>query len=224
MAHQVGQGVKEGWEWLTPSGSTKWFSSDPSEAAKRRSAARSGLEALSAYESSITGEGLEGGGLGRRAGIEEYYDTQQDLTEQEFALRRGGIGLQQERLGLQRGALGRQESSALNQFLGDAYSFRQSGDVQKATGGLYSGEQERGVERQSATMGNMMRAQQEGFASQSQALDISSQELQNQLAGMDIAQARSISDLLKSRGVEMSGIEDLLYQIETERIAYEGAT
>ena len=132
--------------------------------------------------------------------------------------------MQQERLGLQRGALGRQESSALNQFLGDAYSFRQSGDVQKATGGLYSGEQERGVERQSATMGNMMRAQQEGFASQSQALDISSQELQNQLAGMDIAQARSISDLLKSRGVEMSGIEDLLYQIETERIAYEGAT
>jgi|TARA_R110000824_G_scaffold73105_1_gene186302 hypothetical protein len=215
MAHQVGQGVKEGWEWLTPSGSTKWFSSDPSEAAKSRSAARSGLEALSAYE---------GGVQSRQGDIGAYYDTQQDLTEQEFALRRGGIGLQQERLGLQRGALGRQESSALNQFLGDAYSFRQSGDVQKATGGLYSGEQERGVERQSATMGNMMRAQQEGFASQSQALDISSQELQNQLAGMDIAQARSISDLLKSRGVEMSGIEDLLYQIETERIAYEGAT
>lgn len=215
MAHQVGQGVKEGWEWLTPSGSTKWFSSDPSEAAKSRSAARSGLEALSAYE-----EGVQS----RQGDIGAYYDTQQDLTEQEFALRRGGIGLQQERLGLQRGALGRQESSALNQFLGDAYSFRQSGDVQKATGGLYSGEQERGVERQSATMGNMMRAQQEGFASQSQALDISSQELQNQLAGMDIAQARSISDLLKSRGVEMSGIEDLLYQIETERIAYEGAT
>ena len=215
MAHQVGQGVKEGWEWLTPSGSTKWFSSDPSEAAKSRSAARSGLEALSAYE---------GGVQSRQGDIGAYYDTQQDLTEQEFALRRGGIGLQQERLGLQRGALGRQESSALNQFLGDAYSFRQSGDVQKATGGLYSGEQERGVERQRATMGNMMRAQQEGFASQSQALDISSQELQNQLAGMDIAQARSISDLLKSRGVEMSGIEDLLYQIETERIAYEGAT
>ena len=215
MAHQVGQGVKEGWEWLTPSGSTKWFSSDPSEAAKSRSAARSGLEALSAYE---------GGVQSRQGDIGAYYDTQQDLTEQEFALRRGGIGLQQERLGLQRGALGRQESSALNQFLGDAYSFRQSGDVQKATGGLYSGEQERGVERQSATMGNMMRAQQEGFASQSQALDISSQELQNQLAGMDIAQARSITDLLKSRGVEMSGIEDLLYQIETERIAYEGAT
>ena len=215
MAHQVGQGVKEGWEWLTPSGSTKWFSSDPSEAAKSRSAARSGLEALSAYE---------GGVQSRQGDIGAYYDTQQDLTEQEFALRRGGIGLQQERLGLQRGALGRQESSALNQFLGDAYSFRQSGDVQKATGGLYSGEQERGVERQSATMGNMMRAQQEGFASQSQALDISSQELQNQLAGMDIAQARSISDLLKARGVEMSGLEDLLYQIETERIAYEGAT
>ena len=215
MAHQVGQGVKEGWEWLTPSGSTKWFSSDPSEAAKSRSAARSGLEALSAYE---------GGVQSRQGDIGAYYDTQQDLTEQEFALRRGGIGLQQERLGLQRGALGRQESSALNQFLGDAYSFRQSGDVQKATGGLYSGEQERGVERQSATMGNMMRAQQEGFASQSQALDISSQELQNQLAGMDIAQARSISDLLKARGVEMSGLEDLLYQIETEEIAYEGAT
>ena len=224
MAHQVGREVKKGWEWVTPSGGTKWLSSENSAAADTRATARGGLEALQQYKSSITGGGLQEGGFGRKAGIEKYYEGQQDLTEQEFALRRGGVGLQQERLGLQRGSLERQESSALNQFLGDAYSFRKSGDVQKATGGLYSGEQERGVERQSATMANMMRGQQESFASQSQGLDISSQELQNQLQGMDIAQARSISDLLKARGVEMSGLEDLLYQIETEEIAYEGAT
>ena len=64
-------------------------------------------------------------------------------------------------------------------------------------------------------MSRMMRGRQEGF-------DLAGQELSNQLQGLDIAQARSISDLLKARGVEMQGIEDLLYQIETERIAYEG--
>ena len=208
MAHQVGKPIQKGWEWLTPSGSTKWFSWNPSEARKARSTAGKGLEALEQYKHSITGGGLEEGGFGRKAGIEKYYDEQQDLTEREFGLRREGVGVQQQRLETQ-------EATALDQFLGDAYSFRRSGDVQKATGGLYSAESERGAEKQEATMSRMMRGQQEGF-------DLAGQELSNQLQGLDIAQARSISDLLKARGVEMQGIEDLLYQIETERISYEG--
>tara|TARA_R110000787_G_scaffold75924_3_gene167956 strand:- start:2733 stop:3389 length:657 start_codon:yes stop_codon:yes gene_type:complete len=194
------------------------------ESRAAKSSAKTGLTALEEYRSTITGEGLPEGEIGRQEGIEKYYEEQQGLTDREFGLRRQGVGFQQERLGLQRGNIQSQESSALGQFLGDAYSFRQSSDVQKATGGLYSGEQERGAERRGATMSDMMRSRQEGFSSQMQGLDISSQELNNQLQGMDIAQARSISDLLKARGIEMAGIDDLLYQIETEQIAYEGAT
>ena len=59
------------------------------------------------YKSSITGGGLQEGGFGRKAGIEKYYEGQQDLTEQEFALRRGGVGLQGQRLDLQRGGVER---------------------------------------------------------------------------------------------------------------------
>ena len=199
MAHQVGKPIQKGWEWLTPSGSTKWLSHDPSEARKARSTAGKGLEALEGYEAQVR---ERGGKVG------EYYDEQQALAERGFDLRREGVGLQQQKLETQ-------EATALDQFLGDAYSFRRSGDVQKATGGLYSAESERGAERQEATMSRMMRGQQEGF-------DLAGQELSNQLQGLDIAQARSISDLLKARGVEMQGIEDLLYQIETERISYEG--
>ena len=40
--------------------------------------------------------------------------------------------------------------------------------------------------------------------------------------GLGLSEAGSLADLLKSKGVEMSGIEDLLYQIETERLTYEG--
>jgi len=199
MAHQVGKPIQKGWEWLTPSGSTKWFSWNPSEARKARSTAGKGLEALEGYEAQVRGRGGKVG---------EYYDEQQALAERGFDLRREGVGLQQQKLETQ-------EATALDQFLGDAYSFRRSGDVQKATGGLYSAESERGAEKQEATMSRMMRGQQEGF-------DLAGQELSNQLQGLDIAQARSISDLLKARGVEMQGIEDLLYQIETERISYEG--
>ena len=71
-------------------------------------------------------------------------------------------------------------------------------------------------------MSDMMRGRQQEFGVQKQALDISGRELGLQGEGIDIAQARSLADLLKSQGVELSGIEDLLYQIETERISYEG--
>mgnify|MGYP006407093219 FL=1 len=110
----------------------------------------------------------------------------------------------------------------MTQFLGDAYSFRKQSDVEKATGGIYSSEAERMTGRKRATMSDMMRGRQQEFGVQKQALDISGRELGLQGEGIDIAQARSLADLLKSQGVELSGIEDLLYQIETERISYEG--
>tara|TARA_R110002110_G_scaffold15141_4_gene68674 strand:- start:1341 stop:1931 length:591 start_codon:yes stop_codon:yes gene_type:complete len=166
-----------------------------------KSQARSGLEALDEYEARVEE---------RRGGVGEYYDEQEALSEKDFALRREGVNISQQRLDTR-------QATALDQFLGDAYSFRRSSDVQKAIGGrgLYSAESERGINRQQATMSRMMSGQQQGF-------DLAGQELSNQLQGLDIAQARGLSDLMKSRGVEMSGIEDLLYQIETERISYEG--
>tara|TARA_R110002096_G_scaffold51742_3_gene135168 strand:+ start:354 stop:944 length:591 start_codon:yes stop_codon:yes gene_type:complete len=166
-----------------------------------KSQARSGLEALDEYEARVEE---------RRGGVGEYYDEQEALSEKDFALRREGVNISQQRLDTR-------QATALDQFLGDAYSFRRSSDVQKAIGGrgLYSAESERGINRQQATMSRMMSGQQQGF-------DLAGQELNNQLQGLDIAQARGLSDLMKSRGVEMSGIEDLLYQIETERISYEG--
>jgi len=213
MAHKVGRELNEAWQWLTPSGSTKWLSTDPSEARKARDTASQGLEALEEYETGVKG---------RKGGIEEYYDEQEALMGQEYDVRRRGVGLQQERLGLQGQQLAGQESQALTQFLGDAYSFRKQSDVEKATGGLYSSESERETGRRRATMSDMMQGRQEQFGLQQQGLDISGRELGLQGEGIDIAQARALADLFKSEGIEMSGIEDLLYQIETERISYEG--
>tara|TARA_R100001530_G_scaffold38124_1_gene29531 strand:- start:556 stop:1185 length:630 start_codon:yes stop_codon:yes gene_type:complete len=173
-----------------------------------------GLQALEGYR-----EGVEK----RRGDISDYYSGQADIQEQEYGLRREGVGLQQERLGLAREQLGGQQSQALSQFLGDAYSFRSQSDVQRATGGLaFSGGQERGVERRRATMSDMMRGREEQFGLQQQGLDISGQELGLQMEGIDLSQAKEYADLMKSRGIEMAGIEDLLYQLETEQISYEG--
>jgi hypothetical protein len=214
MAHKAGRKAKEGWEWLTPSGSTKWLSSDPSAAAEARTAAGKGLEALEAYR----------GDVGQReTDIRGYYSGQEGLQEQEYGLKREGVGLQQERLGVQREQLAGQQSQALTQFLGDAYSFRSQSDAQRATGGLaFSGGQERGVERRRATMSDLMRGREEQFGLQQQGLDISGQELGLQMEGLDISQARDYADLMKSQGIELAGIEDLLYQLETEQISYEG--
>ena len=178
-----------------------------------KSSAKTGLTALEEYEGLVEG---------RKGGIEGYYDQQEALQGQEYDVRRRGVGLQQERLGLQGQQLAGQESQALTQFLGDAYSFRKQSDVEKATGGLYSSESERETGRKRATMSDMMQGRQEQFGLQQQGLDISGRELGLQGEGIDIAQARALADLFKSEGIEMSGIEDLLYQIETERISYEG--
>ena len=168
-------------------------------------------------------EGYRGDVEGRRAGIYRYYRGQGDLQKQEYGLRRKGVGLQQERLGVQREQVVGQQSQALTQFLGDAYSFRGQSDVQRATGGLASsGTQERGVERRKATMSDMMRGREEQFDLQQKGLDISGQELGLQMEGIDISQAKDYADLMKSRGIEMAGIEDLLYQLETEEISYGG--
>ena len=213
MAHKVGRGVNEFWQTLTPSGGTQWFSKKPSKARKARQTAGKGLEALEEYA----------GDVGKReAKIKGYYGEQEALLGQEYDVRRRGVGLQQERLGLQGQQLAGQESQALTQFLGDSYSFRRQSDVEKATGGLYSSEAERSTGRRRATMSDMMRGRQEQFGFQQQGLDISGRELGLQSEGLDIAQARSLAELLKSKGIELSGIEDLLYQIETERISYEG--
>ena len=212
-ARSVVSGANEAWQWLTPSGGTKWLSTDPSEARKARDTAGKGLSELEKYKTGVKG---------RKGDIAGYYDQQEALQGQEYDVRRRGVGLQQERLGLQGQQLAGQESQALTQFLGDAYSFRKQSDVEKATGGLYSSESERETGRKRATMSDMMQGRQEQFGLQQQGLDISGRELGLQGEGIDISQAKSLADLLKSKGVELSGIEDLLYQIETERISYEG--
>ena len=183
------------------------------ESRAAKSSAKTGLTALEEYEGKVEG---------RKGDIAGYYDQQEALQGQEYDVRRRGVGLQQERLGLQGQQLAGQESQALTQFLGDAYSFRKQSDVEKATGGLYSSESERETGRKRATMSDMMQGRQEQFGLQQQGLDISGRELGLQGEGIDISQAKSLADLLKSKGIEMSGIEDLLYQIETERISYEG--
>ena len=75
-----------------------------------KSQARSGLEALDEYEARVEE---------RRGGVGEYYDEQEALSEKDFALRREGVNISQQRLDTR-------QATALDQFLGDAYSFRRS--------------------------------------------------------------------------------------------------
>ena len=122
MAHSVGTAVERGvkgggWYYGEHRGSD--------EEAKARIAAEKGLGALEKYEYGVKG---------RKGDIAGYYDEQEALQGQEYDVRRRGVGLQQERLGLQGQQLAGQESQALTQFLGDAYSFRKQSDVEKATG------------------------------------------------------------------------------------------
>jgi len=184
------------------------------ESRAAESQADKGIAALQEYRGDVKG---------RRGDISDFYSGQEELQGQEYGLRRKGVGLQQERLGVQREQVVGQQSQALTQFLGDAYNFRSQSDVQRATGGLASsGTQERGIERRKATMSDLMKGRQEQSDLQQQGLDISGQELGLQMEGIDISQAKDYADLMKSRGIEMAGIEDLLYQLETEEISYGG--
>jgi len=190
-----------------------WEEGSP-ESRAAESQADKGIAALQEYRGDVEG---------RRGDISDYYSGQEELQEQEYGLRRESIGLKQEQLGVARGQVGAQESQALTQFLGDAYSFRGQSDVQRATGGLaFSGGQERGVERRKATMSDLMKGRQEQSDLQRQGLDISGSQLGLEMEGLDISQAKDYADLMKSKGIELAGIEDLLYQLETEEISYEG--
>ena len=79
MAHKVGREVNEAWQWLTPSGGTKWLSTDPSKAREARQTAGKGLEALEEYEGLVKG---------RKGDIEGYYGEQEELLEKEYDVRR----------------------------------------------------------------------------------------------------------------------------------------
>ena len=178
------------------------------------SAAQEGLTALGEYETKITG---------RQADIGQYYGEQRDLVGGQYDLKERGVGLAQEQIGVQREGVGMQESQALTSFLGDAYSFRNQADVGRATGGLaYSGGRETGIERRQATMSDMMRGRQDQFDMQRQGLDISSRGLDLQLEQLGISEAKELSDLARSQDIDYAQIEDLLYQLETEEMAYGG--
>ena len=173
------------------------------------------------------------------------------LSEEGLDIKREGIGLQKEQLGLQGDQLDLQgkrldvqESQSLNQFFDQAYNLRSSGEAQTAISGLAGSRiSQRGQERREATLGGMMESQQdmygmqrEGLGIQREGLGVQGRQLDLSMSGINLEQkgiglkqeglglseAGSLADLLKSKGVEMSGIEDLLYQIETERLTYEG--
>lgn len=185
----------------------------PEERAAKREADK-GLAALGQYQGKVEG---------RQADIGQYYEGQQGLVGQQYDLKEEGIGLAREQLGVQREGIGVQESQALTSFLGDAYSFRSQSDASRATGGLaYSGGKERKIERRQATMGDMMGGRQDQFDIARQGLDISGRGLDLQLEQLGLSESKELSDLARSQDIDMAQIEDLLYQLETEQMAYEG--
>lgn len=185
----------------------------PEERAAKAEADK-GLAALGQYQENVEG---------RQADISEYYEGQRGLVGQQFDLREQGIGLSREQLGVQREGVDIQESQALTSFLGDAYSFRSQSDVSRATGGLaFSGGKERKIERRQATMGDMMSGRQDQYDMTRRGLDISSRGLDLQLQQLGLSESKELSDLARSQDIDMAQIEDLLYQLETEQMAYEG--
>ena len=185
----------------------------PEERAAKAEADK-GLAALGQYQAQVEG---------RQADITEYYEGQRGIIGQQYDLKEQGIGLSREQLGVQREGIGVQESQALTSFLGDAYSLRSQSDASRATGGLaYSGGKERKIERRQATMGDMMRSRQDQFDIARQGLDISGRGLDLQLEQLGLSEARELSDLARSQDIDYAQIEDLLYQLETEQMAYEG--
>jgi len=178
------------------------------------SAAQKGLTALGEYETNIKD---------RQTDLSEYYGGAEGRVGEEYGLKRDEVGIAREQLGVQREGVGVQESSALTSFLGDAYSLRSKADVGRATGGLaFSGGQERGIERQRATMSDMMQGRQEQFDIARKGLDISGKGLDIKLEQLDLSEAGDLADLARQYDIDLAGIDDMLYQLETERISYEG--
>lgn len=207
MAHQVKRGF-EGGGWYVG----KYQGSDEEEEARIQ--ARKGLEALGEYETKLTG---------RVGDLSDYYGGAEGRVGEEYGLKRDEVGLAREQIGVQREGVGVQESTALTSFLGDAYSFRSKADVGRATGGLaFSGGQERGIERQRATMSDLMQGRQEQFDIARKGLDISGKGLDIKMEQLDLSETGDLADLARQHDIDLSSIEDMLYQIETERISYEG--
>ena len=207
MAHQVGRGLTGGgWYVGEHQGSD--------EEAEARIQAEKGLVALGEYETKLTG---------RVGDLADYYGGAEGRVGESYDLQRGQIGVAREQLGVQREGVGAQESSALTSFLGDAYSFRSKADVGRATGGLaFSGGQERGIERKRATMSDMMQGRQEQFDIARKGLDISGKGLDIDMEQLDLSEAGDLADLARQYDIDLAGIDDMLYQLETERISYEG--
>jgi hypothetical protein len=178
------------------------------------SQAQQGLQALGEYETKVEG---------RKDDLSKYYGGAEERVGAEYGSKRDEVGLAREQIGIQREGVGVQESSALTSFLGDAYSLRSKADVGRATGGLaFSGGQERGVERQRATMSDMMQGRQEQFDIARKGLDISGKGLDIKMDQLDLSEAGDLADLAKEYDIDLAGIDDMLYQLETERTSYEG--
>ena len=178
------------------------------------SQAQQGLQALGEYETKVEG---------RKDDLSKYYGGAEGRVGEEYGFKRDEVGLAREQIGIQREGVGVQESSALTSFLGDAYSLRSKADVGRATGGLaFSGGQERGVERQRATMSGMMQGRQEQFDIARKGLDISGKGLDIKMDQLDLSEAGDLADLAKQYDIDLAGIDDMLYQLETERTSYEG--
>ena len=178
------------------------------------SQAQKGLQALGEYETKVEG---------RKDDLSKYYGGAEGRVGEEYGFKRDEVGLAREQIGIQREGVGVQESSALTSFLGDAYSLRSKADVGRATGGLaFSGGQERGVERQRATMSDMMQGRQEQFDIARKGLDISGRGLDIKMDQLDLSEAGDLADLAKQYDIDLAGIDDMLYQLETERTSYEG--
>ena len=178
------------------------------------SQAQQGLQALGEYETKVEG---------RKDDLSKYYGGAEGRVGAEYGSKRDEVGLAREQIGIQREGVGVQESSALTSFLGDAYSLRSKADVGRATGGLaFSGGQERGVERQRATMSDMMQGRQEQFDIARKGLDISGRGLDIKMDQLDLSEAGDLADLAKQYDIDLAGIDDMLYQLETERTSYEG--
>tara|TARA_R110000751_G_scaffold137801_1_gene241241 strand:- start:2374 stop:3021 length:648 start_codon:yes stop_codon:yes gene_type:complete len=178
------------------------------------SQAQQGLQALGEYETKVEG---------RKDDLSKYYGGAEGRVGAEYGSKRDEVGLAREQIGIQREGVGVQESSALTSFLGDAYSLRSKADVGRATGGLaFSGGQERGVERQRATMSDMMQGRQEQFDIARKGLDISGKGLDIKMDQLDLSEAGDLADLAKQYDIDLAGIDDMLYQLETERTSYEG--
>jgi hypothetical protein len=71
-------------------------------------------------------------------------------------------------------------------------------------------------------MSDLMQGRQEQFDIARKGLDISGKGLDIKMEQLDLSETGDLADLARQHDIDLSSIEDMLYQIETERISYEG--